>query len=347
MVKKLLIGSGIAFALISAASSLGSTTISIVDTVTILFSTIFHIRLPERIDPKNAAIVFQLRFPRVLFAFMVGGCLSVGGAVVQSVLKNPLASPYTMGVSSGASLGAALVVLTGITLPLIGGFTLPAIGFLFGFGTVYCVIVFSSAVDKAVSNNTIILLGMVVSLFVNALMSILLSLFREELKTLILWMLGSFSMKGWAALTMLLPFFVVGTLGIIRYTTEMDILSFGQDEAETLGVDTRTVGKRLLVCSAILTGSAVSLSGAIGFVDLVAPHIARRIVGSKHRYLIPMSFITGGTLMVITDLIARVIISPAELPVGAVTALIGAPFFAWVYFKKGRQALEFSRNYGQ
>jgi iron complex transport system permease protein len=334
--KKILAGTVIALAVISLGTSQGSTNINILDTVTILFNTIFHVSLPREIDPKNISIVWHLRFPRALLAFMVGGCLSISGAAVQSILKNQLASPYIMGVSSGASLGAAMVIITGVSIPLAGGFTLPLAGFLFGLGTVYFVIFFSSKIDKTMSNNTVILFGMVVSLFVNALLTTLISLFREELKTLILWMLGSFSMKGWAYVRLMLPFFIVGTLGLIRYTREMDILTFGEDEAKSAGVDTQGVRKKLFVFSAILTGGAVSLSGAIGFVDLIAPHMARRIVGSNHRYVIPMSFIIGGSLMVLTDLAARTIISPAELPVGAVTAIIGAPFFAWVYFRKGR-----------
>lgn len=334
--KKLCIGLCASFFLISCAISLGSTAINIVDTVKILFCTAFNAEPPSWVSAKDVAIVIHLRLPRVLFAFMVGGSLSVSGAVVQSVMKNPLASPYSIGVSSGASLGAALVILAGFSIPVIGTFTVPAVGFLFGFGTVYSVITFSSKIDKGMSNNTVVLLGMVVSLFVNAIMSLLVFLFQEDLKTLILWMMGSFSMKGWASLTILLPFFAIAFIVIIKYSTEMDIISFGDDEAQAIGVDTRNVKKVLFVCCALLTGAAVSLSGVIGFVDLIAPHISRKIVGSKHIYLIPMSLLTGGSLMILTDLVARTIISPSELPVGAVTALIGAPFFAFIYFKKRR-----------
>jgi iron complex transport system permease protein len=184
------------------------------------------------------------------------------------------------------------------------------------------------------SNNTIILFGMVFSLFVSALLTTLMALFREELKNLITWQMGSFALRGWSHVRVLLPFFIVGTLGIVHYTKEMDILTFGEDQAKSVGVETEKVRKHLFVFSTILTGSAVALSGVIGFVDLIAPHMARKIVGSNHRYVIPMSFILGGSLLVITDLIARTIVSPSELPVGAITALIGAPFFAWVYFRK-------------
>ncbi|MDR0718805.1 MAG: iron ABC transporter permease, partial [Treponema sp.] len=127
---------------------------------------------------------------------------------------------------------------------------------------------------------------------------------------------------------------LIGGLVIVRYTREMDILTFGEDEAQAMGVDARKVRKQLMAASAFLTGAAVALSGVIGFIDLIAPHIARKIVGSSHRYVIPFAFLTGGSLLVIADLIARTVVSPSELPVGVVTALVGAPFFAWVYFGK-------------
>jgi iron complex transport system permease protein len=270
----------------------------------------------------------------VLLAFMAGGALSVSGAVFQSILKNQLASPYILGVSAGASLGAGLVILTGFSLPLLGGFTLPAAGFLAGLLTIFLVIGFSSRLDGNFSNNTIILFGMVFSLFINALLTTLAALYREELRNLLYWQMGSFAFKGWSYAGLMLPFLILGSLGLCRYTREMDILTFGEEEALSLGVDAGGVRKKLLAASAVLTGGTVALSGAIGFVDLIAPHIARRIVGSRHAYVLPMSFIVGGALLTVTDLAARTVVSPSELPVGAVTAIMGAPFFAWVYFKR-------------
>ena len=143
-------------------------------------------------------------------------------------------------------------------------------------------------------------------------------------------------MRGWPYCRLMLPFLLIGLIGIFRYTKEMDILTFGDEHAKSAGVETGSLRKMLLAFCAVLTGATVALSGVIGFVDLIAPHAARRITGSRHVYLVPMSFILGGSLMVITDLIARTIISPSELPVGALTALIGAPFFAWVYFRRRR-----------
>jgi iron complex transport system permease protein len=332
--KKILIGAVLAVLIVCGGASFGSSNIRLIDTLKIIAGKALSMRFADGIDPRDVSIVWQLRLPRALLAFLVGGALSMSGGVIQSVLKNQLASPFILGVSSGASLGAALVMLTGIAIPFVGALTLPVAGFLFGILTVYIVISFASRLDRTMSNNTIILFGMVFTLFVSALLTTLMALFREELKNLITWQMGSFALRGWSHVRVLLPFFVIGTLGIIRYTREMDILTFGEDQAKSVGVETEKVRKHLFVFSTILTGSAVALSGVIGFVDLIAPHMARKIVGSNHRYVIPMSFILGGSLLVITDLIARTIVSPSELPVGAITALIGAPFFAWVYFRK-------------
>jgi iron complex transport system permease protein len=188
------------------------------------------------------------------------------------------------------------------------------------------------------SSNTIILCGMVLSLFINALLTTLSAIFSDDLRRIVLWQMGSFAMRGWVYVRLLLPFLIMGAVGIFRYTKEMDMLSFGDEQAKAAGVETGSVRKKLLALCAILTGSAVALSGVIGFVDLIAPHAARKITGSRHKYLIPMSFILGRSLMVVTDLIARTVISPSELPVGAITALIGAPFFAWVYCTRRRKA---------
>ncbi|MGX4600504.1 FecCD family ABC transporter permease [Faecalimicrobium sp. JNUCC 81] len=334
--KKVLLSIIIVFIIIGIGTSIGSSNINILDTISVISNKLFNISLREGIDPKNVSIVWKLRLPRVLLAFIVGGCLASSGAVVQSILKNQLASPYTLGVSSGASLGAGLIIVSGISVPLLGAYTLPIIGFLFGLGTVYSVIKFSSKIDKTMSNNTIILCGMVLSLFVNALLTTLTALFSNDLKSISLWQMGSFAMKGWSYVGLIMPFFIIGMFGVLKYTREMDILTFGEEQAKSIGVDTEKVKKKLFIYSTILTGGAVSLSGTIGFVDLIAPHVVRKIFGSNHKYVVPMSFVFGGCLMVITDLIARTIVSPSELPVGAITAIFGAPFFAWVYFKKAR-----------
>ena len=331
---KILIGIIISILILIAGVSLGSTDISFIDTVQITLHKIFKLPLSENIDAKDVSIVWLLRLPRVLLAFLIGGCLAISGAVCQSILRNPLASPYILGVSSGASLGAGIIIISGITLPFLGGFSLPLTGFVFGLLTVFFVASFSSRIDNSMSNNTIILCGMVLSLFLSAMLTTLSAVFSDDLRRIVLWQMGSFAMRGWSYTGLLLPFLLIGTIGTLIYTKEMDILSFGDEQAKSAGVETGTIRKKLLALCAVLTGAAVALSGVIGFVDLIAPHAARRIIGARHKHLIPMSFMLGGSLMVCADLAARTVISPSELPVGAITALIGAPFFAWVYFRR-------------
>jgi iron complex transport system permease protein len=329
---KFIIATVLSLIILWAGTSLGSSSIAFGDTLKVILERLLKIRFGT--EARIITIVWNLRFPRAVLAFIIGGALAVSGGVFQSVLKNPLASPYIIGVSSGASLGAGLIMLTGFVIPLIRGFTLPLAGFIFGSLTGFRVISFSSRLDKSMPNNTVILFGMVFSLFVNAILTTLTALYREELRNLLHWQMGSFALKGWTYSGLMLPFLIIGVAVIIRYAKEMDILSFGEDEAQSMGVDAVKVRRILLTCSAALTGAAVALCGAIGFVDLIAPHLARKITGSRHCYSLPMAFLIGGSLLVVTDLIARTIVSPSELPVGAVTALIGGPFFAWVYFRK-------------
>ena len=323
--------------------ALGSVYIPLLDIFNIIRHKVletFNItsELPEHIRPSAVAIVWYSRFPRALLAFIIGGALSVSGAVMQSVLRNPLASSYTLGVSSGASFGACLVILYGFTLPFAPALTLPVLGFAFGLATILLVISFATRVDVRMDNHTIILAGMVFSLFVNAITTLLSALSREHMQRLIFWQMGSFSAKSWQPIYILLPIVAAGMFLVIHYNRELDMMTFGEEQAKTMGVNLKTVKWMLLISSAALTGSAIAFVGIIGFVDLVAPHIVRRLFGSTHRYVIPMSALFGGAFMVICDLIARTIVSPSELPVGAVTAIIGAPFFAYIYFGRRNKA---------
>jgi len=310
----------------------GSVSIPIGDVIKIVGHKAAGFPLPSHVKETTVSILWNLRLPRALLAFAAGGALSVSGAVMQSVLRNPLASPYTIGVSSGASLGACLVILYGLALPGLGAFTLPAVGFAFGFGTIVLAIAFASRLDRQMQNNTIVLAGMVFSLFVNAVTTLLSAMQREHMQRLIFWQMGSFSMKDWHAVLIVAPIAAVCTLYVLHYHRELDIMTFGEEQAKTMGVDLKKVKWTLLIASAALTGSVIAFAGVIGFVDLVSPHIVRKLFGSSHRLVIPMSALFGGAFMVVCDLAARTAISASELPVGAVTALVGAPFFAYIYF---------------
>ncbi|MDO4293963.1 MAG: iron ABC transporter permease [Eubacteriales bacterium] len=321
-------------AALAAGIGMGSVAVSPADVLRILGSRLFGLALPERLAGTQLSIVWTLRLPRALCAFLVGGALAASGTVMQSVLRNPLASSYTLGVSSGASLGAALVIVTGFTFPVLGFLTLPAFGFVFGLGTVVTVLLFASGIDRGFQNQTIILAGMVFSLFVNACLTMVSALNQGYLQQLMLWQMGSFSGKNWQQAGILAVVTVFGTFYLCCYARQMDMMTFGEEAAKTMGVDTERTKKRLIVAASLLTGTAVCFTGTIGFLDLVAPHAARKIFGPAHRYVLPVSVLMGGAFMVLADLAARTLLAPTELPVGAVTALFGAPFFAWIYFRK-------------
>lgn len=313
---------------------IGSIYVPPLDILNIIMNKLFNTNLSNNISNTSISILWNLRLPRALLAFIVGGALAVSGTVMQSVLKNPLASSYTLGVSSGASVGAGLVIITGFTIPFLGMFTLPLVGLSCGLLTVFLAVSFASQMDKNMENNTIILVGMVFSLFINAVLTLMTAMSKEHLEQITFWQMGSFSLKEWSNVFVLLPIVILGVLLLVRYSRELDIMSFGEEQARSIGVDIQKIKWLLLGISAALTGSAISFVGVIGFIDLIAPHVVRKIFGSSHKIVIPMSMLFGGAFMVLADLVARTIISPSELPVGSITALIGAPFFAYVYFKK-------------
>lgn len=318
--------------------SLGSVNIPLIDVGAILLHKIIGLNLPQHIESSTASIVWILRVPRVFLALIVGASLAVSGSSVQSVLKNPLASPYTLGVSTGASFGVVLAITLGLNIPSLGQLTLTTIGFISGLITVFIILAFVNKVDSGLSNQTIILAGIVFSLFINAVITTITALAHQDMQRIVLWQMGSFALRGWNYVYAILPFFIVGFAGTLKYSNELDTLCFGEVQAMSLGMEVAKVKRKLIIFAAILTGSAVATSGTIGFVGLVAPHIVRKIFGPKHSVLLPLSCVFGGMFMVLMDLIARTIISPSELPVGAITALIGAPFFAVVFFS-GRKTV--------
>ena len=313
--------------------AIGSVYVEPLKILTIIFGKILIQPISADLNENLISIIWDIRLPRVLAAFLVGGALAASGTVMQSILKNPLASSYTLGVSSGASVGVGLVLITGFSIPVLGNFTLPLIGLLSGLITVYLVITITAQIDRNMGNTTIILFGMNFSLFINAVTTLIMALSRETLPRLIYWQMGSFALKSWLDVKILAVIFVGCYLILIRYTNELDIMTFGEEQALAIGVEAKKVKWILLILSAALTGSAVAFTGVIGFIDLIAPHVVRKIFGSSHKLVVPISILFGGTFMVACDLVARILVSNSELPVGAVTALIGAPFFAYVYFK--------------
>ena len=317
--------------------AIGSVYVEPLKILTIIFGKILSQPISADLNENLISIIWDIRLPRVLAAFLVGGALAASGTVMQSILKNPLASSYTLGVSSGASVGVGLVLITGFSIPVLGNFTLPLIGLLSGLVTVYLVITITAQIDRNMGNTTIILFGMNFSLFINAVTTLIMALSRETLPRLIYWQMGSFALKSWLDVKILAVIFVGCYLILIRYTNELDIMTFGEEQALAIGVEAKKVKWILLILSAALTGSAVAFTGVIGFIDLIAPHVVRKIFGSSHKLVVPISILFGGTFMVACDLVARILVSNSELPVGAVTALIGAPFLPTYILKQKGQ----------
>lgn len=288
-------------------------------------------------DSTATNILWKIRMPRVILAGLVGASLAIAGAAFQGLLKNPLADPYTLGVSSGASVGAVMTLFFSLSIPILGSYTLPIFSMSGAALTMFLVLGFAKLVDRTMKMETIILTGIIFGSFLGSILSLMIALTGEELRQIIGWLLGSVSMRGWNYIGMILPFVVIGSLLLWFNRRELNALSFGEERAHHLGVNVKKRKMMVLIGGSILTGAAVAVSGTIGFVGLVVPHMTRLLWGADHRHLLTLSFMNGATLLIICDLIARTMIAPAELPVGVITAFIGAPVFAFIFYKQRRR----------
>ncbi len=304
----------------------------------ILLKEGFNLPIDAIIDPMYVNIVMEIRLPRVLLAMFVGACLSLAGAAFQGFLKNPLADPYTLGVSSGAAVGAVVVLFFGITLPVIGRFTLPFASVVTGFTTLFIVITFARMVQRSMATETIILAGIIFSSFLGAFISLMISLTGDELRQIVNWLMGSVAMRGWSYLWMIIPCFVIGFTLLFFSRHELNALSFGEETARALGVNIGFRKMTILLGATIVTGGAVAVSGTIGFVGLVIPHLTRLLWGADHRHLLPLSMFIGAGFLALADLVARTLLAPTELPIGVVTAIIGAPIFGLILLRQRRKA---------
>ena len=276
------------------------------------------------------AIFWQIRMPRVLVACLVGAALAVAGVILQDLFLNPLTDPYVTGVSSGAALGATI----GIVLHLSNLPWITVLALVGGLGTL--VLVWMAARRRGRIDVFVLLLaGVTISYLASAVVTVLMIKANADMHAIIYWLMGSFSGRGWADVEIALvtlPFMAIP----LFFTAEMDILLQGEKRALELGVEVERTKRLLLVTAGVLTALAVSVSGIIGFVGLVVPHIVRLLVGPGHRALLPVSLLVGASMMVIADLLSRMVISPNEIPVGVVTTFVGAPLFVYL-LRRGRR----------
>lgn len=287
----------------------------------------FGLLSPDSSSHLTDQVLIDIRFPRVALAVLVGGSLGAAGAAMQGSFANPLAEPGIVGVSSGAVLGAVAQIVFGFA-PL-GAFTLPVAAFIGGLVTVVVVYVSSRSNGKS-EVVTLILTGVALNAFLGAIIGLLTYFSTDaELRSITFWTLGSVTQATWAKVAILVPFVIVGLVLAMSGARKLDMLALGDGPARHLGVDVERLRASMLVVTAILTAASVAMSGIILFVGLVVPHLVRMVAGPKHRLLLPASALAGAILLVVADLVARTVVAPAEIPLGVLTSLVGAPVFLW------------------
>jgi iron complex transport system permease protein len=272
-------------------------------------------------------ILFSIRLPRIIFAGIVGASLSAAGVVFQGLLRNPLADPYILGISGGAAVGAIIAIIVGASVIPFGIPGLAVSGALMTIVLVYGI----AKTKKELHSTTLLLAGVIVNAFFSAVIMFLISISgSKELRSSIFWLMGDLSLAEWNEIILTGLFLLAGFVVMYRYSRHLNLIVSGEETALQLGVNVEKTKKILLLAASLVTGVAVSVSGTIGFVGLIIPHMMRMLLGSDHRLLLPSSALFGGSFLVVADTLARTITAPAELPVGVITAMCGAPYFIYL-----------------
>ncbi|NEK59959.1 iron ABC transporter permease [Geodermatophilus sabuli] len=294
------------------------------------------VEVPGGLEGTGAAVLLQLRLPRVVLAALVGAGLAIAGAAYQGVFRNPLADPYLLGAAAGAGLGATLVIAyaPGTSLGPVGVVPLAAFaGALVGVGSALALGTAAGGSHSA----TLLLAGVAVASFLAAAQTLVQQQNTDDLREVYGWLLGQLGRAQWSDVVLVLPYLGTACVVLLLCGRALDVLAVGDDEARSLGVHPGRLRLLVIVAASLATASAVAVSGLIGFVGLVVPHIARRLVGGSHARVLPVALLTGGAFLVLADLVARVVLAPAELPIGVVTAFVGAPFFAGLLWTGARR----------
>ncbi|MGC9003757.1 MAG: FecCD family ABC transporter permease [bacterium] len=284
---------------------------------------------------QRALIIWQIRLPRAVLAFLTGSSLGIAGASLQGLLMNPLADPYILGMSGGAALGAVLAFLFKLE-DFAYGMGVPIFACAGAFFSLLLVLAIAKR-NGQLPVERVILAGVIVGAFLWSLVTFLLTFSGEDAYRILLWLMGSLSNVEWRSVKLAIFPILLGSLALLFFWRELDVFSLGEEVAGYLGVETGKAKVLIIIFSSLAVAGAVSVCGIIGFVGLISPHIARRLVGYNHRLLLPASFFIGASILLLADTLAKGIIAPAELPVGALTALLGAPFFAYLLYKKEGQ----------
>lgn len=315
--------------LIYLCSIVGITSIPVDYANRILLNRLFHLNVSlEGINEGQIAIIFNVRLPRVVLAFITGGALAVCGASYQGIFKNPMADPFILGVSSGAALGASIGIVLHFSANFLGLSGTALLAFIGAFVTIFLVYTVAR-VGRRVPVGNLLLSGIAFSQTITAFMSLIMIFNVQSMTQIMFWTMGTLNGKGWTEVYTVLPYVVVGIIILFTTMRELDLMLLGEDTATQLGVDVEGLKRRVLFASSLVTAAVVSVTGIIGFVGLVVPHVVRLLSGPKHRVLMPFSLIFGGTFLIICDTLSRSFISQ-EIPVGIITAAFGGPFFIYL-----------------
>jgi ABC-type Fe3+-siderophore transport system permease subunit len=294
------------------------------------------VAVPGGLDGTQTAVLLQLRLPRVLLASLVGAGLAISGAAYQGVFRNPLADPYLLGAAAGAGLGATLVIAYSPVQSVGPVGIVPLAAFAGALVGVGCALALGTVAGGSHS-PTLLLAGIAVAAFLAAAQTLVQQQNTEDLRKIYGWMIGQLGSSQWSDVVLVLPYLGVACAVLLCCGRALDVLAVGDDEASSLGVHPGRLRLLVILAASLATATAVSVSGLIGFVGLVVPHIVRRLIGGSHARVLPMSLLVGGAFLVLADLVARVVLAPAELPIGVVTAFVGAPFFAGLLWAGARR----------
>jgi iron complex transport system permease protein len=334
----LLLTLGLIFAVVGGVS-LGTVRIPFDDVARILLDRLPWLRLTPTWTEQAEAIIISIRLPRVITALVVGFGLAMAGTVFQGLLRNPMADPYIIGTSGGAALGATLALMLPVQVVWLG-FTLVPIAAFVGSLLAVLAVYGIARVGPRTPITTLLLAGFALSSLMAAVMSFLMLFSGQTLQRVVLWTMGGTSASGWGQLQVVIPLILVASLAAYLLAGDLNAFLLGEDQATHLGVNVERRKLILLMIGSLLTGASVSISGLVGFVGLVVPHVARLVFGPDHRLLLPASALLGSIFLVVADLVARLILAPAEVPVGIVTAVIGSPFFIYL-LRRGKRAYDF------
>ena len=330
---RVLVGAVVVVAASALAASHGAVDIPFTALVDIVVARLTGLALQPDVPRSWDMILWQLRLPRVVLAVVVGGGLAIAGAAYQGLFKNPLADPYLVGVASGAGLGATVVLLTGVPLFFAGIGILPIAAFGGGIAAVAAAYTIARS-SHGTPLTTLILAGVAISSLAGAVTSLLMIRSDPDLRPVITWLLGSFIAAEWRDSGVVILYLMPSIGVILGFARVLNVLQLSEEHASMLGVDVEKAKLLLIGAATLATAAAVSVSGLIGFVGLVAPHVVRLLWGVDYRFVLPMSGLVGATFLVLADLVARTVVSPGELPVGIVTAFCGAPFFLYVLVRR-------------